>query len=118
MDVIQIADCFSVLSINENEAPLAGRQAKVSDCIVPLKFPSTDPFEIPDLEGRSFVRQREVQLEILMNMYCSMVFDGLRVRSVTWNKRLNSTAGLTKLMTEGSKRTATIELATKVIGKR
>lgn len=91
------------------------RGSNINDCTVPLKFPPT-PFELPHFEGRAFVLRRELQLEVLMNLYCTMVFEGLHVRSVIWSKRLNTTAGVTKLMTEGSKRTASIELATKVIG--
>jgi predicted SprT family Zn-dependent metalloprotease len=112
MDVL--VDAVAALNIDENANVNSGNGHKVDNCVVPLKYPST-PFDIQMLEGRAFVKEREVQLEILLALYCAVVFDGIDPPTVTWNVRLNSTAGVTKLTSEGKKRTATIELASKVV---
>lgn len=89
------------------------RGAPVQDVVVPLRVPAA-PFELAQLEGRAFVRARDVQTELLVGLFEARVFGKLAV-PVKWSKRLNTTAGTTKLMRLGSARTATIELATKVV---
>jgi hypothetical protein len=88
-----------------------------ADVVVPLKTPRS-PFALDMLEGKPFVRVRDEQVEVLVALFDRRVFDNrLRgaLESVEWNKRLNTTAGTTKLKSEGARRSASIELATKVI---
>ena len=66
------------------------------------------------LEGRAFVLAREEQVQHLMALYKrELRYEG--EVSVTWSKRLNKTAGLTKCMRKGQERRAVVELATKVV---
>ena len=71
---------------------------------------------LPSLEGRAFVRAREEQAASLARGYADCgVFQGAESVRITWSKRLNKTAGLTKCMRLGEARSAEIELATKVV---
>lgn len=84
----------------------------VEAVIVPLKAPpSLDA--LPQLEGRAFFKRRDELVEMLMVLYGARVF-GASVAAipVSWSKRLNTTAGITKLLPS---RTATVELAIKVV---
>ena len=69
---------------------------------------------LESLEGRAFVRAREAQAAELMRQYEARLGVPVGVQ-VTWSKRLNKTAGQTRLLRRGPERAAAVELATKVV---
>jgi hypothetical protein len=88
------------------------KPARTSTKIIKL---SKHSCSVPQLEGRSFVRSREAQVEQLLKEFHATVLEQMAPVKVTWSKRLNKTAGITKCVRVGLNRSATIELATKVV---
>jgi predicted SprT family Zn-dependent metalloprotease len=64
-----------------------------------------------------FTRRREVYSQSLFDKLNRGAFDGKlpEAMQITWNKRLNRTAGMTRLKRVNGQRVATIELSTKVL---
>jgi hypothetical protein len=68
---------------------------------------------LPTLEGKKFSKAREEQTARLMELYRERL--QVPVVPVIWSKKLNKTAGQARLVKQNQTRTATIELATKVV---